>query len=107
MNVTKTVLTAALLLGGALALPQAASAMTANPAVSVPSAIETVACRVVRERIVTPGGRVIFKSTRVCTPGVPVLVRPIARPRPVCKVVRDRTVTPSGRVVVRTVRRCG
>lgn len=107
MNIIKTVSAAALLLGGALILPQQASAMTANPAVKTPSAVESVACRIVRERIVTPSGRIIYRSARVCTPGIAPIVRPIVRPRPVCTVVKDRTVTPSGRVIVRTVRRCG
>lgn len=108
MNVTKTVLTAALLFGGAMVLPQAASAMTVDPAVKAPSTVETVACRTVRERVVTPSGRVIYRSSRVCRPGVyvPPVVRPIVRPRPVCSTVRERTVTPGGRVIVRTVRRC-
>lgn len=107
MNFKTMALTAALLTGGAMIIPNVASALPINPAIQAPSVAEQVACRVVRERIVTPSGRVIFKSTRVCTPGVPVVVRPIVRPRPVCTVVRDRTVTPSGRVIVRTVRRCG
>lgn len=106
MNVTKTVLTAVLLLGGAMVLPQTASAMTVNPAVKAPSSLETVACRTVRERIVRPNGRVVYRSSRVCTPGIPPVVRPIVRPRPACSTVRERTVTPSGRVIVRTVRRC-
>ncbi len=106
MNVTKTVLTAALLLGGAMMLPHQANAMTVNPAVKAPSAVETVACRTVRQRVVTPSGRVIYRSSRVCRPGVGPVVRPIVRPRPVCSTVRERTVMPGGRVVVRSVRRC-
>lgn len=107
MNFTKTALTAVLLAGSAMMMPTVASAFPANPAIQAPSMAEQVACRTVRERIVTPSGRVIFRSSRVCTPGIAPIVRPIVRPRPVCTVVRERTVTPSGRVIVRSVRRCG
>lgn len=105
MNLTKTALTAAALLAGAIALPGAASALTANPAVQAPSVAESVACRIVRERVVTPSGRIIYRSSRVCTPTV--YVPPVVVRRPACTTIKERTVTPSGRVIVRTVRRCG
>ena len=63
------------------------------PGMEAPSLVENVACRVVRERIVRPGGRVIYTSRRICTPTV-------------CRTFRERVVTPGGRVVYRTIRRC-
>ena len=63
--------------------------------VVAPDHIESVACRVVRTRVVRPGGRVVFNTRRVCTPSGPR-----------CRVVKQRTVRPNGSVVVRTVRRC-
>jgi hypothetical protein len=64
--------------------------------VAAPNHVESVACRVVRSRVVRPGGRVVVNTRRVCTPN--------AGPR--CRVVKQRTVRPNGAVVVRTVRRC-
>jgi hypothetical protein len=61
-----------------------------------PDHIEDVACRVVRTRVVRPGGRVVFRTRRVCGPAV----------GPRCRVVQQRTVRPNGTVVVRSVRRC-
>jgi hypothetical protein len=68
-----------------------------DKSVVVPDHVESVACRVVRSRIVGPGGRVSFRTRRVCTP--------MAGPR--CRVIKQRTVRPNGTVVFRTVRRCG
>lgn len=65
---------------------------------SAPDLTESVACRVVRSRIVGPGGRVSFRTRRVCT-------GPMAGPR--CRVIQQRTVRPNGTVVMRSVRRCG
>jgi hypothetical protein len=62
-----------------------------------PNHVEDVACRVVRTRVVRPGGRVVFRTRRVCTPAM----------GPRCRVVKQRTVRPNGTVVVRSVRRCG
>ena len=62
-----------------------------------PDYIEDVACRVVRTRIVGPGGRVSFRTRRVCGPAF----------SPRCRVVKQRTVRPNGSVVIRTMRRCG
>lgn len=64
--------------------------------IAAPNQVEAVACRVVRTRVVRPGGRVVFRTRRVCSP------RMGAR----CRVVQERIVRPNGRVVVRTVRRC-
>jgi len=74
----------------------AAHARFQNPALQLPSVAEPVACRVVRERVVRPGGRVIYRSRRVCTPrwGGP------------CRMVRERVVRPNGAVVYRSIRRC-
>lgn len=69
-----------------------------DKSVATPDLIESVACRVVRTRIVGPGGRVSFRTRRVCS-------GPVAGPR--CRVIKQRTVRPNGSVVVRTVRRCG
>jgi hypothetical protein len=61
-----------------------------------PDHLEDVACRVVRTRVVRPGGRVVFLTRRVCGPAV----------GPRCRVVQQRTVRPNGTVIVRSVRRC-
>lgn len=81
----------------------AAATLAAPPAqarfdktIIAPDHVEDVACRVVRTRVVRPGGRVIYRTRRVC--------RPAMGPR--CRVVKQRTVRPNGTVVVRTVRRC-
>lgn|GEM_PF-5454514 len=86
----------------------AAQARMAAPVVAVPNHVDQVACRVVRDRVVRPGGRVVVTSRRVCGPGVgPVVVAP--RPAfvgPRCRVVTERVVRPNGSVVTRSVRRC-
>jgi hypothetical protein len=79
--------------------PDAAQARMMNPHLGAPSFIEPVACRFVRERVVRPGGRVIYRQKRVCTPGVTV-------GGPGCVVRRERIVRPNGSVVFRSVRRC-
>lgn len=88
-------------IGAAIAISSAT--LAAPPAharfdktIVAPDHVEDVACRVVRTRIVRPGGRVVFRTRRVC--------RPSMGPR--CRVVKQRIVRPNGRVVVRTVRRC-
>lgn len=65
--------------------------------IAAPNQVEAVACRVVRTRVVRPGGRVVFRTRRVCGPAM----------GPRCRVIKQRTVRPNGSVVVRTVRRCG
>jgi hypothetical protein len=78
-----------------------------NPNLKVPSITEDVVCRVIRERIVTPGGRVVFRERRVCRPGpivAPVIPPPVLGPR--CTMIRERIVRPGGAVVYRSVRRC-
>ena len=78
-----------------------------GPGVSVPDHVEQVACRIVRERVVRPNGRVAFVDRRVCHPGVAVAPRrAVVAPRARCRMVRERVVTPGGRVVMRDVRRC-
>jgi hypothetical protein len=60
---------------------------------------ETVACRMVRSRVVRPNGRVTYKTERRCRPS-------FGRSYPRCKHIRTRTVRPNGTVVYRNVRRC-
>ena len=79
----------------------AAEARMAAPVIAVPNHVDQVACRVVRHRVVRPGGRVVVTSRRVCSPG-PVVVAP----RRGCRVVTERVVRPNGSVVTRSVRRC-
>ena len=86
-------------LGLFVAGPDAAQARMMNPHLGAPSLAETVACRVVRERVVRPGGRVIYRTKRVCRPDVTVGGRG-------CVVRRERIVRPNGSVVYRSVRRC-
>lgn len=74
----------------------AAQARFQNPALQLPSQAEPVACRTVRERVVRPNGRVIYRTKRVCTPGW----------RGPCRIVRERVVRPNGTVVYRSIRRC-
>jgi hypothetical protein len=81
------------------AAPDAADARMLNPNLGAPSLVETVACRTVRERVIRPGGRVIYRTKRVCTPRVTV-------GGPGCVVRRERVVRPNGSVVFRSVRRC-
>ncbi|MGD9924272.1 MAG: hypothetical protein AB7V13_22950 [Pseudorhodoplanes sp.] len=88
-------------LGAAAAI--AAAAVATPPAharfdktIAVPNQVEAVACRVVRTRVVRPGGRVVFRTRRVCRPSI----------GPRCRMFKQRIVRPNGRVVVRTVRRC-
>lgn len=88
-------------IGAAIAI--SAAALASPPAharfdktIVAPGHVEDVACRVVRTRIVRPGGRVVYRTRRVC--------RPAMGPR--CRVVKQRIVRPNGRVVVRTIRRC-
>jgi hypothetical protein len=85
------------------AVPGASAARFQDPAVATqaPSLLEDVACRTVRERVVRPGGRVIFRTKRICTPG---FGRGFGAGH--CRVVRERVVRPNGSVVHRTVRRC-
>lgn len=85
-----------------LAAVQPASARFFDPAVKNAEPLtEQVACRVVRERIVRPNGRVIFETRRVCTPG------PMVGPRRGgCTMVRERIVRPNGAVVYKSIRRC-
>jgi hypothetical protein len=83
----------------------AAQARMAAPVVAVPNHVDQVACRVVKDRVVRPGGRVVVTTRRVCGPGVgPVVVAPRAVFG--CRTVKERIVRPNGTVVVRTARRC-
>jgi hypothetical protein len=72
----------------------AAARVPAHP-IAAPSLVDDVACTVRRVRTVRPGGQVVNRTVRTCTP------------EPVCRNVRTRTVRPNGTVVIRTVRRCG
>jgi hypothetical protein len=78
-----------------------------GPGVSVPNQVEQVACRIVRQRVVRPNGRVVFVNRRICHPGVVTAPRrAVVAPRARCRIVRERVVTPGGRAVMRDVRRC-
>jgi len=85
------------------AVPGASAARFHDPALvtQAPSLVEDVACRTVRERVVRPGGRVIFRTKRICTPGFGRALRGGH-----CRMVRERVVRPNGSVVYRSVRRC-
>lgn len=107
MKLLCTVAAAAALMGGIVATSAPANARMADPGLSVPSAVEHVACRVVRERVRRPSGAVVWRERTVCTPGfAPPVVRPIVRPRPRCFTERQRIVRPNGTVVFRNVQRC-
>jgi hypothetical protein len=72
-----------------------------DPAMQAPSLVEDVACRTVRERVVRPNGRVIYRTKRTCDRD---WRRPWASGK--CRTVRERIVRPNGSVVYRTKRRC-
>lgn len=108
-----TVAAAAALIGGVAATSAPANARMADPGLHVPSAVENVACRVVRERVRRPNGAIVWRERTVCTPGFappivrpPVVRPPIVRPRPRCFTERQRVVRPNGTVVYRSVQRC-
>ena len=108
-----TVAAAAALMGGVVAASAPAHARMADPGLRAPSAVENVACRVVRERVRRPNGAIVWRERTVCTPGyIPPVVRPpivrppIVRPVPRCYTERQRIVRPNGTVVFKTVRRC-
>ena len=82
----------------------AAQARMAAPVVAVPNHVDQVACRVVKDRVVRPGGRVVTTTRRVCAPGIGRVMGP--RVGFGCRTVKERTVRPNGTVVVRTARRC-
>lgn len=100
MKFRTPVLIAAALFGLALAAPPQAQAMVASPGVSAPSAIDAVACRTVRKRVVRPNGRVTYKTSRRCGP------RHRHHWRRHCRVERQRVIRPSGAVVYKRIRRC-
>ena len=82
----------------------AAQARMAAPVVAVPNHVEQVACRVVKDRVVRPGGRVVTTTRRVCGPSIGRVMGP--RVGFGCRTVKERTVRPNGTVVVRTACRC-
>ena len=101
---------AAAIAGMFLLSPSPAEARFPAPPITAPSIVEDVACTVRRMRTVRPGGRVIYRTVRTCTPD---------RRGPGwrgsgwrgpgfrdCRNVRTRTVRPNGQVVIRNVRRC-
>jgi hypothetical protein len=97
MKIYSASLIGAAMLGAMAASP--AHAITANPGLRAPAAVETVACRTVTSTTWRNGRRVATRRT-VCDPVVrrPVVL-PIVRPRPRCHTERVRVVRPSGRVV--------
>ncbi len=76
-----------------LAPDPAAARVPAHP-IAAPSLVDDVACTVRQVRTVRPGGQVVFRTVRTCTP------------EPVCRTIRTRKVRPNGKVVVTTERRC-
>ena len=82
----------------------AAQARMAAPVVAVPNHVDQVAFRVVKDRVVRPGGRVVTTTRRVCGPSVGRVFAPRAVVG--CRTVKERTVRPNGTVVVRSARRC-
>lgn len=56
------------------------------------SLVEPAACRVVRQRVTRPDGRIVFRATRTCAP--------------TCRLVRRAITLPNGHVVIRQVRVC-
>ncbi|MDQ8728123.1 hypothetical protein [Bradyrhizobium sp. LHD-71] len=99
MRIFSAAAVAAVLAGGIFAGAAPANARMADPGLKLPSAVESVACRTVRERVHRPGGAVVWRSRRVCTPE-------FVRPRPRCWSERQRVVRPNGTVIFRSVRRC-
>jgi hypothetical protein len=95
MKIYSAALIGAAMLGAMAASP--AHAITVNPNLSAPSAVEDVACRTVVTTTWRNGRRVQVRRT-VCDQ--------IARPRPRCQTVRERIVRPSGRVVWQTRQVC-
>lgn len=93
----------------ALIMTAPAGAMPAAPqGLQAPSLVDQVACVTRRERVVTPSGRVVYRTVRRCGVGWDRGYRYGHRygyGAP-CRVVRERIVRPDGRVVVREVRRC-
>lgn len=77
------------------AFPMVAEARFARDAGANAPMVELVACRVIRERIVRPNGRIIDRTVRRCTPD----------PR-VCSVRRERVFGANGRIIYRSVRVC-
>ncbi|HEX2553892.1 MAG TPA: hypothetical protein VHL98_09330 [Microvirga sp.] len=71
-----------------------ASARFPAQPIAAPSLVDNVACTVRQVRTVRPGGQVVFRTVRTCTP------------EPVCRTVKTRKVRPNGKVVVTTERRC-
>ena len=106
----KSVLFSAAALVGFIALaPDTAEARFPVSPITAPSLVDEVACTVRRVRTVRPGGSVVVRTVRSCTPDRPPVVIqpfPVVRPFPACRNVQTRTVRPNGTVVVRTVRRC-
>jgi hypothetical protein len=83
-----------------LPLAPAQAAPVQGHAIAAPSLLEPVACRSVRERVVRPNGRVVYRTIRTCDRAGPRWHRGH------CQVRHVRTVRPNGRVVYKTVRRC-
>ena len=105
----KTVLAALLAvgaLGATLLAPAPAQAVFfGGPALEAPSLVETVQCRTRTVRTRGPGGRVVVRSVRSCSPVVRRSIRVSPGFRG-CRTVQTRTRGPGGRVVIRSVRRC-
>jgi hypothetical protein len=84
------------------ALPgHAAQAAMFGHHLRAPSAVEHVACRLVRERVVRPSGRVVYREREQCGEPFAMIVDDAD-----CVIRRERIVRPNGTVVYRRVRRC-
>jgi hypothetical protein len=96
--VSKPVLAAALVALAFAAAPAKAHVFAAK--ITAPSAVENVACRIVRERIQRfPFAPAEFREREVCEPDRVVNVGD-------CVVRRERVVRPDGSVVFRKIKRC-
>ena len=86
----------------------AVALITAHPAqarfydpsiAAAPAQTEQVACRMVRETVRRPNGRVVYRTKRVCGNTYGFYHHN-------CRYVRERVVRPNGSVVYRSIRRC-
>ena len=80
---------------------QPAQAIMADAQLHAPSAVQTIACRVIRERIVRPFGPPVFKEREECGEPFAMVVDDET-----CVVRRERIERPDGSIVTRRVRRC-
>ena len=95
-------LAAATLLG----VPSSGSANAArfrDLAVQSPPKIESIACRTEQEPVILPGGRMVYRTKRICEPEGSNPPEPGNRQ---CRTVREELVQPDGTTTSRWVERC-